>query len=213
MTRIRQPKRTGRRAGSIPTSRNALLAALVLSVVLAAPEAWAQNQSDRTQTRKSKERVPVPVDRVRVDDGDTVTIEWGPNDQEIVRILGIDTPETQHPDHGLPHDQAFGPEARAFCRGAFAAARTAELLRAETVDPYGRTLGYLWVNGYNYSVLVVRARLAVESISRFGDNGFPKEAAEVLEASRTVAPVPFENPGDFRRRMREINDWEQSHKP
>ena len=74
-----------------------------------------------------------------------------------MRILGIDTPETRHLEHNLPYAQSFGPEVRGVAQGAFAAATQVELIRASTVDPYGRSLGYLFLNGRNYSVLVVQA--------------------------------------------------------
>ena len=57
-------------------------------------------------------------------------------------MLGIDTPETRHVEHDLPFDQPFGKEARAFGQGAFAAATQIEILRSQTLDPFGRTLGY-----------------------------------------------------------------------
>jgi micrococcal nuclease len=200
--------------------------AVIAAVAFASLEACAQagRQSERQrqtaesrrerqpQPRRSLSRVEVPVDRVRVGDGDTVDIRWGPRDVEIVRILGIDTPETLNPEHNLPYGQAFGEEARGFAKGAFAAATKVELLRSAELDPYGRTLGYLFVNGLNYSVLVVRARLAVETVSHFGDNGFPKEAAEVLEAARAAGPVPFEAPHLYRQRMREVSEWERSRR-
>jgi micrococcal nuclease len=144
---------------------------------------------------------------VAVDDGDTVVVRWAKNDLETVRILGIDTPETRHLEHDLPYAQPFGPEARAFARGAFATATRIELLRAATLDPYGRTLGYLFLNGQNYSVLVVGARLGAESITFYGDNGFPKEAAEVTAAAKEAGPLPFEPPHLFRARMREVSKW------
>ena len=108
--------------------------------------------------------------------------------------------------HELPYAQMFGAEARAFAQGAFATATTIELERASTLDPYGRTLGYFLLNGRNYSVLVVRARLAEETVSKYGDNGFPQESAEVAAAAKD-AGLPFESPGDFRRRMREVSRW------
>jgi sialate O-acetylesterase len=46
--------------------------------------------------------------------------------------------------------------------------------------------------------------LAVETVSVFGDNGFPREAAACLEAAAAAGPVPFEPPYLFRRRMREV---------
>jgi hypothetical protein len=83
-------------------------------------------------------------------------------------------------------------------------AREVEVLRAATLDPFGRTLGYVFLNGVNYSVLVVGARLAEESVTRYGDNGFPQEAARVLEAAKAAGPLPFEPPGQYRARMREV---------
>jgi micrococcal nuclease len=144
---------------------------------------------------------------VEVDDGDTVVIRWSRDDAEIVRVLGIDTPETRHLPHDLPYAQPFGPEARGFAQGAFASATQVELLRAPTLDPYGRTLGYLFLNGRNYSVLVIRARYSAETVSHYGDNGLPAPAAEVLAAAKAAGPLPFEPPYVFRARMRELSKW------
>jgi endonuclease YncB( thermonuclease family) len=159
------------------------------------------------QTRPHSMRVPVDPARIHVDDGDTVVIRWSKDDLETVRILGIDTPETRHVEHDLPYAQSFGPEARAFGQGAFAAATQVDLLRASTVDPYGRSLGYLFLNRRNYSVLVVQARLSAETVTFYGDNGLPNEAAEVLAAAKTAGPVPFEPPHAFRGRMRDVSRW------
>jgi micrococcal nuclease len=165
----------------------------------------------KPQPRPHGTRVPVDPALVTVDDGDTVVVHWAKDDAETIRILGIDTPETRHVEHDLPYAQPFGPEARGFALGAFATATAVELLRADTLDPYGRTLGYLFVNGRNYSVLVVRARLAEESVSFYGDNGFPKEAAEVLAAAKEAGPLPFEPPHVFRTRMRAVSRWMKEH--
>jgi endonuclease YncB( thermonuclease family) len=158
----------------------------------------------KPQTRQHGTRVAVDARAISVDDGDSIVIRWNERDHEIVRILGIDTPETRHVEHDIPFDQPFGPEARTFAEGAFAVATEVELLRASTVDPYDRTLGYLFLNRRNYSLLVLRAGLAEESVSRYGDNGFPREAAEVLAAAKEVGPLPFESPGSYRARMRDV---------
>jgi len=167
----------------------------------------APRPSPSPQLRPHTARIAVDPALVQVDDGDTVVIRWSATDAETVRILGIDTPETRHVEHDLPYDQPFGLEARAFAQGAFAAANRIELRRSTTLDPFGRSLGYLWIDGRNYSVLVVATRLAEESITRYGDNGLPQEAAEVLAAARTAGPLPFESPGAFRARMREVTRW------
>jgi micrococcal nuclease len=159
------------------------------------------------QPRPHVARIAVDPAQVKVDDGDTVVIRWTASDTEQIRILGIDTPETRHVEHDLPYDQPFGAEAQAFARGAFAAAERIELRRSSTLDPFGRSLGYLWIDGRNYSVMVVSARLAEESVTRYGDNGLPQEAAEVLAAAKKAGPLPFESPGAFRARMRDVSRW------
>ena len=198
------------------TTSAALALALVVSFVVLSGSALAQTattppatggtQERKPQSRPHSKRVPVDPATIRVGDGDTVEIRVG-SESEIVRILGIDTPETRNPEHDLPYSQSFGEEARAFARGAFATATKVELMRADTMDPYGRTLGYLFLNDRNYSVLVVSARLAVESVTRYGDNGFPEEAKAVAAAAKAAGPVPFEPPGDYRRRMRDLSKW------
>jgi endonuclease YncB( thermonuclease family) len=184
---------------------------LLLGLILLSLAVTAGAQEDRTQPRPAGERVAVDPARVDVGDGDTVTIRWPGGDDERVRILGIDTPEIAHPQYGMPFDQPFGRQATAFAAGVFAVADSVELLRAEETDPYGRTLGYLFVNGRNYSVLVIEAGLAAESVSHYGDNGFPEQADAVLAAARATGPVPFEAPFRFRRRMRELEDWAETH--
>ena len=163
------------------------------------------------QPRKTRERVPIDPRQIEIDDGDTAIVAWSAQDRETVRIIGIDTPETQHFPHNIPYPQAFGEEARGFASGAFAAATTIELLRAPTLDQYGRTLGYFFLNGKNYSVLVIAARLAEESVTQYGDNGFPQEAAAVLKAARAAGPLPFESPAAYRLRMRNVADWMKAH--
>jgi len=177
----------------------------------AAGRATEPRQTPKPQPRPHSLRVPVDPARVQVDDGDTVVIRWSRDDVETVRILGIDTPETRHLEHELPYAQPFGPEARAFARGAFSVASQIELLRAATIDPFGRSLGYLILNGRNYSALAVRARLAAESVSFYGDNGLPAEAAEVSAAAKDAGPLPFEPPHAYRARMREVSRWMKEH--
>lgn len=204
-------------------------ATLLLGCALFASAAWAQaptpapkpatpaqrppdgeRPAPKPQPRPHGTKVAVDPAKVTVDDGDTAIIQWTASDAETVRFLGIDTPETRHLQHELPYAQPFGPEARAFGLGAFAAADKIELLRASTLDPFRRSLGYFFLNGRSYSVLVVRARLAEESVTTYGDNGMPAQAAEVMAAAKEAGPLPFESPGVFRRRMREVSRWMRS---
>jgi micrococcal nuclease len=166
-----------------------------------------QAPAPKAQRRPHGQRLKVDPALITVEDGDGIIIRWGGKDNsEVVRILGIDTPEIRRIEHNLPYDQPFGPEAKAFAQGAFAAAADVELLRSPTLDPYDRTLAYLFVNGRNYSVLAIKARYSDETVGHYGDNGLPKEAAEVLAAAKEagVGLLPFEPPHQFRARMRAV---------
>jgi micrococcal nuclease len=72
-------------------------------------------------------------------DGDTLVLESG----ATIRLLGIDTPETVHPDLPL---QPWGPEATDYTRQfvAVARGRVRITLGKERLDRYGRYLGYVW---------------------------------------------------------------------
>jgi micrococcal nuclease len=76
---------------------------------------------------------------IEVIDGDTLVIEGG----EHVRLLGIDTPETHHPD--MPRPQALGPEAAARLE-ALVGGREVQL-EADRIDRdrYGRLLRHVWI--------------------------------------------------------------------
>ncbi|MAG55082.1 MAG: hypothetical protein CMJ83_02200 [Planctomycetes bacterium] len=181
--------------------RLASAAILVLATLLSVPG------DSKVPPSKGPERVEVPKDLISFDDGDTITIHWKGKPEEIVRILGIDTPEVLHLDHDIPYAQPFGDVAAGFLLGCIAASDKVELLRSGQKDPFKRTLGYVYVDGKNYSVLVIGARLAIESVSKYGDNGLPYDAAACLKAAKAAGPVPFEDPGVYRRRMRDVTKW------
>jgi endonuclease YncB( thermonuclease family) len=168
-----------------------------------APGAPATRPEPKPQPRPHGQRVPVALASLWVDDGDTFTIVWAAGDTERVRILGIDTPEIKHPTFGMPEDQPWGREARCYALGALAFADRVELLRADQLDPYGRTLGYFFLDQRDYSVEIVKAHLAEETVSHYGDNGFPEEAKAVQAAAAVAGKTPFESPYLFRRRARD----------
>lgn len=145
-------------------------------------------------------RIPVDPRTVWVDDGDTIRITWPDAPREAVRLLGIDAPEVRHANDPSSADQPFGRESLEFARRRILGAGRLELLRAAHGDRYRRTLGYLFVDGINYSVLAIENHLAEATIERFGDSGFPIEAAEVRAAALRAGPMPFESPRSFRDR-------------
>ena len=89
------------------------------------------------------ERTEVPKQSVTVVDGDTIKVKLK-NKEETVRLLLVDTPETNHPQLGR---QPLGDEAKAFTQQLIEKANKIELEKEETKrDKYGRFLAYVHVD-------------------------------------------------------------------
>jgi micrococcal nuclease len=74
----------------------------------------------------------------RVVDGDTIVIE----PDAIIRLIGVDTPETVKPDHPV---EPWGAEATEFTREFLSDGVARLSFDRERVDRYGRFLAYVWV--------------------------------------------------------------------
>jgi micrococcal nuclease len=94
------------------------------------------------QSRASRNKIPDKRLVIRVIDGDTIVVS--PN--EKVRLIGVDTPETVHPNKAV---QCFGKDAKEFTRG-MVERRSIRLVLDESnavrnhKDRYGRTLAYVY---------------------------------------------------------------------
>ncbi len=93
---------------------------------------------------------------IEVADGDTIRVRplgRATDELETIRIVGIDTPETHHPNKPV---ECFGPEA---------AAATAQILKDQVVtirrslepaDVYGRTIASVIVDGRSVGAWLVQ---------------------------------------------------------
>lgn len=116
-----------------------------------------ENQIEATK-EKGKETVKNVKDKfladneviiTRVIDGDTVYVLNDKGKEEKVRLLLIDTPETSHPDKPA---QLFGEEAKEYAKRYLRQGTKAVLEKGvQDTDKYGRTLGYLFVDGVNFN--------------------------------------------------------------
>lgn len=89
----------------------------------------------------------------RVVDGDTLLLAGG----RRVRLLGVDTPETKHPDRPA---ESFGAEATQFSTD-FANGRDVRLVfDRERLDVYGRVLAWVFVDGQCLNLALVEAGLS-----------------------------------------------------
>jgi len=141
---------------------------------------------------------PIVMDKSKIvfDDGDT--LEYG---ELTIRILGIDTPEIAHQQHGLFEDQPFGQDAACRTEQIIRAAGRVEYLPSR-LDKYGRTLAHLFVDGELLAIHLLREGLAYETISFYGDNGFPDLAAEILRAAEAGPKPAFGPPHEWRKKNR-----------
>jgi len=74
----------------------------------------------------------------RVIDGDTIQLDDG----RRVRLIGVDTPETVHPQKGV---EPYGKEASNFTRSMLEGREVYLEYDVQLADKFGRTLAYVWL--------------------------------------------------------------------
>ena len=97
---------------------------------------------------------PISAHVERVIDGDTIQVVVD-GTRRIVRLIGVDTPETKHPTKPV---QYFGQEASAYTKAALEG-KTVMLQKdrtGDTIDRYGRWLRYVLLDGDNFNARLIR---------------------------------------------------------
>lgn len=113
-------RRPRRRIGSL------LLGAVAIALVIASTAHAQPSPRERTATL------------AEISDGDTLVLD----DDTRVRLIGIDTPETQHPEFG---DECYGEAATKFVRTLLEPGdRVRLVLDVERRDQYDRLLAYVY---------------------------------------------------------------------
>ncbi|EJU93056.1 thermonuclease family protein [Enterococcus faecalis 599] len=109
-----------------------------------------------TQTISNDNRIPAEF--VRHVDGDTTVLRIDGKEQKV-RFLLVDTPETVKPKTKV---QPFGLEASKRTKELLSTASeiTFEYDKGDRTDRYGRTLGYIFVDGMLLQETLVREGLA-----------------------------------------------------
>jgi micrococcal nuclease len=133
---------------------------------------------------------------LEVQDGDTVFYRRVP-----MRFLGVDTPELKNPELGFYDDQPYGRKAKEYTRAELRGAKRVTYLSGGR-DRYDRLLVHVFVDGYPLSLKIVEAGLGYETVSFYGDNGFPEISGRILAAARENPDLPFENPYLWRMKHR-----------
>lgn len=161
------------------------------------------DNSSRTVIIKSNATATLPTYKVtRVIDGDTIKVNFN-GKEESVRLIGIDTPESVHPD-----------ASKNIKEGKIASEYTKNLLEAKEVglefdvqerDHYGRLLAYVYFNGSMVNKLLLQEGYAqistyppnvkyvddfkeIQRVARENNKGL--WAYEEIEATVTPSPIP-----------------------
>jgi endonuclease YncB( thermonuclease family) len=168
-----------------------LIALTIVSVLL---EKGGSNPWAEEERREYHRLIRMDKSAIRPDDGDTFFYK-----DLIIRILGIDAPEIVHKEHGIFEDQPYGRKAAAMTADVLKRAAVVEYLPFQN-DKYGRVLAHVFVDEELLAVRLIRAGLAYETISYYGDNGFPELAERILRAVQKSPRPPFERPYRWRRK-------------
>ena len=89
---------------------------------------------------------------IRVVDGDTFIIDYNGAD-ERVRLIGIDTPESVHPNE--EKNTEFGNEVSNYSKEMLTGKQVELELDVEERDKYGRLLAYAYLDGQMYNKLLL----------------------------------------------------------
>ncbi|MEA2063796.1 MAG: thermonuclease family protein [Gemmatimonadota bacterium] len=142
--------------------------------------------------------VRVDKKKIRFRDGDTFRVGG-----LAIRILGIDTPEMGGAGKIFDEDQPYGRKAGKLAGKLLTRAAVVEYLPHKP-DRYGRLLAHVFIDGELFGVRMIEAHLAYETVSRYGDNGFPDLAGEFLQAAHEAGTPRFMEPRLWRLRHRKI---------
>ena len=141
--------------------RGALRAPLFIAVVLVAV-ALSRCGDEGDSSEPSD---PVTVRVTHVVDGDTIDVRMPDGDEETVRYIGVDTPETVKPDEPV---QCGGPMAHAVNKRLVGGRMVTLRFDAELRDVYGRLLAYVYLPsaGPDGQPLFVNAELLRRGLAR-----------------------------------------------
>ncbi|QLK86249.1 thermonuclease family protein [Staphylococcus sp. 17KM0847] len=93
----------------------------------------------------------------RVIDGDTIIVSKPGQEDERVRLIGVDTPETVKPNTPV---QPYGKAASNYTKKHLTHQQVTLEYDREKTDRYGRTLAYVWLGDDMFNVMLAKEGLA-----------------------------------------------------
>lgn len=158
--------------------RRRILPLAILAVgLVAAPALGGVEQADAAVLKGTVARVV---------DGDTIHVTVK-GQRTVVRLVGIDTPETVHPSKPV---QCWGPQASARAKRLMKVGTTVRVVSdptQDTRDRYGRFLGYVYKGKNKGAASVNRALVATGSAKVYIYGGKPFVYARAFSKAQTAA--------------------------
>ena len=148
------------------------------------------------------QKIYLQKSQIQFGDGDTFTANG-----VIIRVLGVDTPEVKNLEHKILVNQYLGPEASEFTKKLITKSKSIYYVPFQK-DRYSRTLAHVFIDDELLSIKIIEAGLGYETVSTYGDNGYPALAKQIKAAATKAGKPNFTNPMYWRRKniKREKND-------
>lgn len=144
---------------------------------------------------------------VRIVDGDTLVINYNGVDEKV-RLIGVDTPESVHPD--ATKNNEFGKIASDFSKNYLDGKEVTLQFDVQERDQYGRILAYVYINGAMYNKTLLQEGMAkvatyppnvkyvddfkaLEKTARENNKGLWAYANDSTSISTPAAPVVTPN--------------------
>jgi len=137
--------------------------------------------NQETRTASINDKIETNTAKViRVVDGDTLEVEFN-GKIEKVRLIGVDTPESVHPD--VSKNVPEGKTASEFTKSMLEGKEVELEFDVQERDQYGRLLAYVWYNGEMFNKVLLQEGYA--RIATYPPNvKYVDEFAEIQKIAR-----------------------------
>ena len=148
--------------------------------------------------KRNKIKIEIDKNKIKLIDGDSLFY-----DSKEYRLLGFDAPEAR---------QEFGTTSENYLKSLITNADKIYISVSE-YDIYSRILAHLFINDTPVAYYMILSRMGIQTITKYGDNGFPIISENILILARRQGRLPFLNPSVYRKRAKENPKTKSKYKP
>jgi len=150
------------------------------------------------KNKRNKIKIEIDKNKIELIDGDSLFY-----DNKEYRLLGFDAPEIK---------QEFGVTSKNYLKSLITNSSKVYISVAE-YDIYSRILAHLFINDTPVAYYMMLSRMGIQTITKYGDNGFPIISENILILARKQGRLPFLSPSRYRKREKENPKTKSRWKP